>query len=110
MALPFEFNAWTAVGFLGQAAFGSRFIVQWLVSEKKGECHIPVIFWYLSLVGGIILTIYAIGQKDIVFTLGQGLGVFIYIRNLMLIKKQKAKLESDMVTIQLHDDKKPDNH
>ena len=46
----------------------------------------PEIFWYLSLVGGLILTVYAVGQKDIVFTLGQGLGVFIYIRNIMLIK------------------------
>jgi len=110
MTLPFEFNAWTAVGFLGQFAFGSRFIVQWIVSEKKGQCHVPVIFWYLSLVGGIILTIYAVGQKDIVFTLGQGLGVFIYIRNLMLINKQKAKLKSDTVTIHLNETSKSDNH
>jgi lipid-A-disaccharide synthase-like uncharacterized protein len=93
MSMPFEFNAWTAVGFLGQFVFGSRFIVQWISSERKGECHVPVIFWYLSLVGGLVLTVYAIGQKDIVFTLGQGLGVFIYIRNLMLIKKQKTSIE-----------------
>ncbi len=92
MSLPFEITAWTAVGFLGQFAFGSRFIVQWLSSEKRGRSHIPVIFWYLSLVGGIILTVYAVGQKDIVFTLGQGLGVFIYIRNLMLIKKHEMRL------------------
>jgi lipid-A-disaccharide synthase-like uncharacterized protein len=89
MSLPFELSSWTAVGIIGQFAFGSRFIVQWIVSEKHGYSVIPVIFWYLSLLGGVILTVYAVGQRDIVFTLGQGLGVFIYIRNLMLIKKNK---------------------
>jgi lipid-A-disaccharide synthase-like uncharacterized protein len=96
MSLPFEFNAWTAVGFLGQFVFGARFIVQWISSERKGECHVPVIFWYLSLVGGLILTVYAVGQKEIVFTMGQGLGVFIYIRNLMLIKKSNGSKQMAM--------------
>ncbi len=98
MSLPFDITAWTAVGFLGQFAFGSRFIIQWIESEKRKQSHVPVIFWYLSLLGGTILTVYAIGQKDIVFTLGQGLGVFIYIRNLMLIKRHKletAKVPGD---------------
>ncbi len=96
MSLPFELNAWTAVGLLGQFAFGSRFIVQWIASEKRGTSHVPVIFWYLSLVGGIILTIYAVGQKDIVFTLGQGLGVFIYVRNLMLIHRRPLVAEATL--------------
>lgn len=85
----FDFSAWTAVGFAGQAVFGSRFIVQWIASERRKQSYVPVVFWYLSLLGGIILTIYAIGINDPVFTFGQGLGVFIYVRNLALIKNHR---------------------
>jgi lipid-A-disaccharide synthase-like uncharacterized protein len=74
-----------SIGFLGQALFASRFIVQWLYSEKKGESSIPVIFWYLSIFGGIGLLIYAIFRKDPVIILGQSFGLFIYLRNLFLI-------------------------
>lgn len=91
MNVPFELNAWTAVGFLGQFAFGSRFIIQWIASERRGRSHVPPIFWYLSLLGGVILTVYAVGQKDMVFTFGQGLGVFIYIRNIMLNRRHKLQ-------------------
>ena len=88
----FEVSAWTAVGFLGQFVFGMRFILQWLASEKRGKSYVPVIFWYLSLGGGIILTIYAFSRRDPVFMAGQGLGCFIYIRNLMLIYGRRSKI------------------
>ncbi len=77
------------IGFLGQGLFASRFIVQWIYSEKKGESHIPVIFWYLSILGGIGLLIYAIFRKDPVIILGQSFGIFIYLRNLILIYKKE---------------------
>ena len=77
------------VGFLGQAIFASRFIVQWIYSEKKGESYIPIIFWYLSIFGGIGLLTYAIFRKDPVIILGQTFGIFIYLRNLILIYKNK---------------------
>ncbi len=77
------------IGFLGQGLFASRFIVQWIYSEKKGESHIPVIFWYLSIFGGIGLLIYAISRKDPVIILGQTFGIFIYLRNLILIYRNK---------------------
>ena len=51
------------IGFTGQALFASRFIVQWIYSEKVGKSSIPVIFWYLSIFGGIGLLIYAISEK-----------------------------------------------
>ena len=83
------------IGFTGQGLFASRFIVpyfdfpvvlgQWLYSEKRGESHIPVIFWYLSIFGGIGLLIYAIYRKDPVIISGQSFGLFIYLRNLILI-------------------------
>jgi len=77
------------IGFLGQFLFASRFVVQWIYSEKVGKSSIPIIFWYLSIFGGIGLLIYAISRKDPVIITGQLFGIFIYIRNLILIKKNK---------------------
>ena len=81
---------WIAFGLLGQVCFSMRFIVQWLYSEKKKKSVIPISFWYFSICGAAILFIYAAFYlKDIVFTLGQTFGLFIYIRNLMLIYRHK---------------------
>lgn len=81
---------WIAFGLLGQICFSMRFIFQWIYSEKRKKSVIPVSFWYLSIVGSIILFIYAaIYLKDIVFTLGQMFGLFIYSRNLALIYRHK---------------------
>ena len=78
------------IGFIGQGLFASRFIVQWLYSEKKGESSIPVVFWYLSIFGGIGLLSYAVFRKDPVIISGQLFGIFIYLRNLILIYKKKT--------------------
>ena len=75
------------IGFIGQGLFASRFVFQWIASEKKGESFIPVIFWYLSIFGGIGLLTYAIFRKDPVIIVGQSFGIFIYLRNLILIYK-----------------------
>ncbi len=77
------------IGFLGQGLFASRFIIQWIYSEKKGESSIPIVFWYLSIFGGIGLLIYAIFRKDPVIIIGQSFGIVIYLRNLILIYKKK---------------------
>lgn len=83
-------NAWVLFGILGQVLFGMRFIVQWLASERRKESTIPVAFWYLSLLGGLILFAYAFWyRQDPVFTIGQSAGVLIYVRNLMLIHSQR---------------------
>jgi len=76
------------VGFFGQCVFASRFIVQWIYSEKKGESSIPIIFWYLSIIGGICLLIYSIFRQDPVIILGQSFGILVYTRNLILIYKK----------------------
>ena len=76
------------IGFAGQGLFASRFIVQWIYSENKGESVIPLSFWYLSIFGGIGLLIYAIFRKDPVIILGQSFGILIYLRNLILIYKK----------------------
>lgn len=77
------------IGFTGQGLFASRFVVQWVYSEKKGESIIPIPFWYLSLLGGFGLLTYAIFRKDPVIITGQLFGIFIYARNLNLIYKKR---------------------
>jgi lipid-A-disaccharide synthase-like uncharacterized protein len=87
---------WLIWGFIAQGLFGLRFLVQWIASEKQKKSVIPVYFWYISLAGGVMLLSYAIYRKDPVFILGQCTGIFVYIRNLMLIskaKKEQAKVE-----------------
>ena len=79
---------WLVLGLLGQAIFGGRFIVQWIASERRRESHIPIVFWYMSLLGGAVTLAYAIHKKDPVFIIGQGSGVIVYVRNLMLIYRR----------------------
>lgn len=85
---PQFLSLWLIVGLAGQALFFSRFLVQWVVSEKKGRSVVPLSFWYLSLGGGILLLTYAIHLGDPVFILGQTVGGFVYIRNLILLRRR----------------------
>ena len=78
---------WFVIGAIGQAVFTARFLVQWAASEREKSSVIPVAFWWLSLVGGTTMLCYAIHRRDPVFTVGQGMGLVVYIRNLMLVKK-----------------------
>ena len=78
-----------AVGFGGQALFSARFIIQWLASERAGRSVMPDVFWYFSLAGGATLFVYAVYREDPVFMLGQGMGLFIYARNLWLIRRER---------------------
>jgi lipid-A-disaccharide synthase-like uncharacterized protein len=77
---------WLAIGFLGQFLFSLRFLVQWWRSEREQRSVIPIEFWYLSIAGALTLLIYAIYRADPVFIVGQLTGLFIYFRNLHLIK------------------------
>lgn len=77
------------LGFLAQGIFSARFLVQWLASEKAKKSVVPNMFWYLSIMGSLLLLIYAIYRKDPVFILGQAAGIFIYSRNLYLIFRDK---------------------
>ena len=81
---------WMTVGFAGQAMFSMRFLVQWIASEKRKRSVVPRAFWYFSVAGGMILLSYAIHRLDPVFILGQGMGLFIYGRNLWLIHRSDA--------------------
>ena len=77
---------WWVIGFGGQLVFASRFWVQWVASERARRSVVPISFWWLSIVGGLLSLGYAIYRVDPVFILGQLTGTFIYARNLMLIR------------------------
>jgi lipid-A-disaccharide synthase-like uncharacterized protein len=80
-------DGWFYFGLLGNAVFGSRFFVQWVQSEKRRESVLPLPFWYLSLVGAVILLVYAIIRNDLVFILGFLFNVIPYSRNIYLIRR-----------------------
>ncbi len=82
---------WLIVGFLGQGLFSARFILQWLKSERLGRSVIPVAFWYLSIAGGGVLLAYAIHRADPVFIVGQAAGLFIYLRNLYFVLRERGE-------------------
>ncbi|TDX25460.1 lipid-A-disaccharide synthase-like uncharacterized protein [Modicisalibacter xianhensis] len=82
---------WVGIGFLGQALFSARFIVQWLASERAKRSVMPVAFWFFSLGGGATLLAYALYRQDPVFIVGQATGLLIYMRNLTLIRKERRQ-------------------
>ncbi|MFN7374763.1 MAG: lipid-A-disaccharide synthase N-terminal domain-containing protein [bacterium] len=84
--------AWVVFGIAGQIVFGGRWLLQWFVSEKTKSSTVPVAFWWLSLVGSIMLFAYFVWRQDIVGTLGQTSGVVIFARNIRLIAKQRRRL------------------
>ncbi len=90
-----QFSIWIALGFLAQAMFMMRFVVQWLASERAGRSVIPIAFWFFSVSGGSLLLIYAIKRQDPVFIAGQGLGLVIYFRNLWLIFRERQSALQD---------------
>lgn len=83
-------SRWLLLGFAGQALFSMRFILQWLHSEARGKSVVPIAFWYFSIFGGVTLFAYAVHRRDPVIMLGQGLGIFIYVRNLYLIYRERS--------------------
>jgi len=89
-----KWDLWVIFGLAGQLLFGSRFIVQWVASERRKSSYIPVMFWYLSLSGGVVTTVYAIHRRDPVFIIGQGAGLIVYVRNLMLIYRHPVHAHS----------------
>ena len=87
-------NIWLVIVLLGQLLFASRFVIQWFKSELVGRSVIPVSFWYCSVGGGVVLLAYAIHKLDPVFIIGQGMGLFVYVRNLLLIWRERRAVQS----------------
>jgi lipid-A-disaccharide synthase-like uncharacterized protein len=77
------------IGYIAQGMFAMRFVVQWIASERAGHSVVPTTFWIFSIGGGFMLLGYAIYRKDPVFIIGQAFGVFVYLRNLQFIRRDK---------------------
>ena len=86
-----KFDWWIALGFLAQALFTARFAVQWIASERAGRSVVPLAFWLFSISGGLLLLVYALYRRDPVFIAGQSLGVFIYLRNLYFVLRDRKR-------------------
>jgi lipid-A-disaccharide synthase-like uncharacterized protein len=86
-----QLDWWIVLGFVAQGLFTMRFLVQWIASERAGRSVVPMAFWVFSIGGGVLLFAYALYRRDPVFILGQGLGVFIYLRNLYFVLRERGQ-------------------
>jgi lipid-A-disaccharide synthase-like uncharacterized protein len=85
---------WVVLGLLAQGLFTMRFVLQWIASERAGHSVIPVTFWMFSIGGGLLLLVYALYRKDPVFIAGQAFGVFVYLRNLYFVLRDRRAAAS----------------
>lgn len=86
-----KFDFWLAFGLIAQLFFTARFLVQWISSERAGKSVVPMAFWFFSMGGGVMTLIYGIAKREPIIILGQGLATVIYIRNIMLIWKNRGR-------------------
>ena len=87
---PYD-TVWTSIGFLGQAVFGVRFLIQWLRSEQAGHSVVPLAFWYVSVAGGFITFTYAVHLQAWPLVIGQGMPIPIYLRNIYMIHRDRTR-------------------
>jgi lipid-A-disaccharide synthase-like uncharacterized protein len=87
-------NWWVVLGFIAQGLFTMRFLVQWMASERAGRSVIPLAFWIFSIGGGLLLLVYALYRRDPVFIAGQALGLFVYLRNLQFVLRERKATAS----------------
>jgi lipid-A-disaccharide synthase-like uncharacterized protein len=79
---------WTIFGLLGNGLFSSRFVVQWLYSERKKRLVVPPIFWHLSFWGSVVSLAYAFHVDKLPVILGYLFLPVLYARNLRLLHRQ----------------------
>jgi lipid-A-disaccharide synthase-like uncharacterized protein len=85
-----KFDFWLAFGLIAQLFFTARFLVQWISSERAGRSVVPMAFWFFSMGGGLMTLVYGLVKREPVIILGQALATIIYVRNIMLILKDRA--------------------
>jgi len=85
-----KFDFWLAFGLVAQLFFTARFLVQWISSERAGKSIVPMAFWFFSMGGGLMTLVYGIVKREPVIIVGQALATIIYIRNIMLIVKNRG--------------------
>jgi lipid-A-disaccharide synthase-like uncharacterized protein len=86
-----KFDFWLAFGLVAQLFFTARFLVQWISSERAGKSIVPMAFWFFSMGGGLMTLVYGIVKREPVIIVGQALATIIYVRNIMLIVKNRGK-------------------
>lgn len=84
---------WTAFGLLGNALFSSRFILQWIASERRNQIVVPPLFWHLSFWGSIVSLIYGLHVDKLPVILGYAALPAIYGRNLVLLSRSRPGAE-----------------
>jgi lipid-A-disaccharide synthase-like uncharacterized protein len=85
-----KFDFWLAFGLIAQLLFTARFLVQWISSERAGQSVVPMAFWFFSMAGGMMTLVYGIAKREPVIIIGQSMATVIYVRNIMLILKNRA--------------------
>ena len=85
-----KFDFWLGFGLVAQLLFTARFLVQWISSERAGQSVVPMAFWFFSMAGGTMTLIYGLVKREPVIIIGQLLSNIIYVRNIMLIWKNRA--------------------
>ena len=88
--LGIEWSTWKVIGWLGNAIFFSRFVVQWYATEKRRQVVVPTAFWWLSLTGSLLLLIYSLRKRDSVFIFAYAFTWLPYIRNLVIHRRHKG--------------------
>src|SRR3569623_2098503 len=86
-----KFDFWLAFGLVAQLLFTARFLVLWISSERAGQSVVPMAFWFFSMGGGMMTLIYGIANREPIIIIGQSLATVIYLRNIMLIIKNRAR-------------------
>jgi lipid-A-disaccharide synthase-like uncharacterized protein len=89
-----KFDFWLLFGIVAQLFFAGRFIVQWISSERAGKSVVPFAFWIFSMGGGLMTLVYGVIKREPVIIFGQGLATIIYVRNIVLIQRERRQLKS----------------
>jgi lipid-A-disaccharide synthase-like uncharacterized protein len=87
-----KFDFWVSFGLAAQLVFGVRFLVQWISSERAGRSVVPIAFWFFSIAGGLMTLLYGLVKREPVIIFGQALSTIIYVRNVVLIFREKGRL------------------
>jgi lipid-A-disaccharide synthase-like uncharacterized protein len=86
-----KLDFWLVFGLVAQLLFAGRFLVQWIASERAGKSVMPFAFWIFSMGGGLLTLVYGLVRREPVIIFGQGLATIIYVRNIVLIVRERAK-------------------
>lgn len=90
---------WHAFGLLAQAMFFSRWLVQWIVSERAKKSVVPVMFWFFSFIGGIMMLVYVTYLGSPALIIGQAIGLIVYSRNIYFIWSHKNTQADEMAKV-----------